>query len=229
MAKEACLWLKAGVNTGPQRRADVWDPERKRWTKAVGFDGQPRMERLPQVGFHGNDIENMRKGKLSDRAVEVLTMHGDIVWKNLTPSAAAEATDHDRHRVRREANSKGWIYVGECPIRAVHSGLRRNTLISDACKPDAAMCNEGDVGMDSSGRPQQPCPHFLAEHAARVAKQRGGWEREQLANRTAEQAQLEAVKEQSAATNALAEAIRAQSMPAPAAPDPEPPKAPAKK
>ncbi len=143
--REGCLWLKAEAQGGPQRRADVWDPARGRFVKVVGFDGQPRMERLPQVGFHGTDITNLRPGKRSDRAIEVMTPAGDIIWKTLTPSAAAEATENDRMRVRREANAKGWIYVGECPIRAVHAGLRRQTLISDQCKPDAAMTSSAST------------------------------------------------------------------------------------
>ncbi len=100
------------------------------------------------------------------------------------------------------------------------------------------MCSEDELGVDSSGRPMPPCPHFLAERAARQAKQRGAYDREVLAGRTAEAEQLDAVKGSAAATSELAAAIRAQvasQQPAPAAPTltdapaTEPPKAPAKK
>lgn len=208
--REGCLWLKAEANGGPQRRGEVWDASRNRWTKVVGFDGQPRNERLPQVGFHGTDITNLRPAKRSDRAVRVLTAQGDVVWKSLTPAAAAEANDMDRHRVRREANAKGWIYVGECPIRAVHGGLRRSSLISDACKPDAAMCSEADLGVDSTGRPMPPCPHFIAEERARKAKQRGVYDREIEAGKDASAQQVDAIKDGAEATRALAAAILAQ-------------------
>ena len=215
MAREACLWLKAGASTGPQRRPLVWDEKRGRYTKSA------LVERVPQVGFHGSDITSLRPGKLSSRAIFALRDDGNVVPVALTPSAAAEATDYDRERARRRNRGLGWIEVGTCPIREAYGGpgFKRSTLLSDECKPGATACAEGDLGVDDTGRPMPPCPHYLAELKARQGARRSENEREREAYATAEEKQLEAMKDGADATRALAAAILAQNA-ASAAPAP---------
>lgn len=209
--REACLWLKAGASTGPTRRASVWDESSNRWIKAVGYDGLARMERVPQVGYHGTDITNLRAGKLTNRAVYVLRTDGVEAWIPMTPAGAAESTDYDREKIRRRCNALGWIMSGHCPLRDAATGLGRRHLISTECNdPGARMCGEHEIGVDGDGRPMPPCRHYLAEKKARAAKQLAARDREVEAHKDTEAKQLDAVREGVEANRELAAAIREQ-------------------
>lgn len=203
---EACNWMKAGASTGPQRRGMIWDRARNRWVKS------PHLERLPQVGFHGDSLKSMRPSKPSSRWIDVMKKDGNVVHDPITPAAAAEASDDDIARAHRKYRDKGWIRVGCCPVREVVAGrLRQRDLISKDCAPGAKLCEEDELGTDSEGRLMPPCPHYLAELDARQALQRDQYQKEVVAHRTAEEKQLAAQAASTNATIQLAEAIRSSS------------------
>lgn len=165
------LWVKSEFKR-PVRRGMVWDEAKSRWVKATHEDGTPMFERIPQVGFVGNDLKALRATPLRNRAWQVLTREGNIIFDPLTEAASVQVNEAQAAARIKRNNALGRIRVGTCPIREVYSGLRASSLIAPLNRAnDVKPCSEADVGFDDEGRPLAPCPHFLAEQKARAAAQ----------------------------------------------------------
>ena len=223
------VWVKSEFKR-PTRRAMVWDEARNRYVKATDENGQPVIERLPQVGFIGNDLKNLKATPLKNRAIYVLTREGNILPVPLTESASVQVNDAQLAAALKRCNQLGRIRVGTCPIREVYSGLRASTLVAPTNRAaDVKPCAESDLGNDDEGRPLAPCPHFLAEQKARLALQ-AAKNAEQHANHRdqavkqleAQAGQIEALGKVADSTAALVAHFVARDA-AVAAPEPAPP------
>lgn len=224
------LWVKSEFKR-PMRRAMAWDAKRNRWAKATDENGQPVYERLPQVGFVGNDLKALRATPLRNRALQYLTREGNVVFIPLTEAASVQVNEAQMAAVIREANRLGRIRVGACPIREVYSGLRASSLVAAENRAvDVKPCSEADVGVDDEGRPLAPCPHYLAELNARVALQaaknaegNANFRDQAVKQLEAQQGQIEALSKVADSTAALVAHFVAKEQapePAPAAPPP---------
>lgn len=224
------LWVKSEFKR-PTRRAMVWDEARNRYVKATDENGQPVIERLPQVGFIGNDLKNLKATPLKNRAIYVLTREGNILPVPLTESASVQVNDAQLAAALKRCNQLGRIRVGTCPIREVYSGLRASSLVAAENRAaDVKPCSEADVGVDDEGRPLAPCPHYLAELNARVALQaaknaegNANFRDQAVKQLEAQQGQIEALSKVADSTAALVAHFVAKEQapePAPAAPPP---------
>jgi hypothetical protein len=203
---EATLWVHSEFQR-PTRRAMVWDAAKGRHVKATHEDGQPMFERLPQVGFTGDSVKNLKPTPMRKRARQLLTREGNV----------------------KKANRLGRIVVGTCPLREVFAGLPARSLIAPENKAGAKPCDESDVGYDDEGRPLAPCPHFLAEQKARRAvqfaknaEQNSSFRDQAVKQLEAQQGQIDALNQVAASTAALVEHFVAKDS-QPSAPAPKGP------
>lgn len=211
MSQETAYWCRIGTTMGPTRPATVWDPEKNKYVPVLDAAGARRQERIPQTGMIGDNASMLRKAPMHTRAVYAMRPDGNWVWRNYTPSAAAPLRPEDVSRVHGEMNRDGWIREGCCPIRETYAGLNRRKLVSAECGPSARPCDEGVLGVrDSEGNRIPPCPHVVAEQAARRAGRRAQNSQAEDAHRKIEDKQLEAIREGNDVNRELAAAIRAQ-------------------
>ena len=142
--------------------------------------GRPLMERLPAAGRVGvvRQVEDIEATK-PQRQPRFLTFMKDgpkgggaVVFAPITGAAAAEpGTDQSFELdIRQKARRNGWIQVGRCPIDAAMSGdlLGREKMLEAPENREAFKrsdrCNPSTVGPN-----KPPCPHWIAEEAARKA------------------------------------------------------------
>lgn len=204
------LWVKSEFRR-PTRRAMVWDEAKNRYIKATDPDtNQPVIERLPQVGFIGNDLKNLKPTPLRNRALQVLTREGNIIFVPLTEAASVQVSEAQMAAALKNCNRLGRIRVGTCPIREVFSGLRASSLMAPMNQDkDARPCDESDLGFDDEGRPLAPCKHFLAEQKARRSAQAARNAASNSAQREDAAKQMDAIHGQTDALTKVAESTAA--------------------
>jgi hypothetical protein len=225
---EATLWVHSEFQR-PTRRAMVWDAAKGRHVKATHEDGQPMFERLPQVGFTGDSVKNLKPTPMRKRARQLLTREGNVIFDMLTEAGAVQVSDAQMAAAIKKANRLGRIVVGTCPLREVFAGLPARSLIAPENKAGAKPCDESDVGYDDEGRPLAPCPHFLAEQKARRAvqfaknaEQNSSFRDQAVKQLEAQQGQIDALNQVAASTAALVEHFVAKDS-QPSAPAPKGP------
>lgn len=165
------LWLKTDKPyAGQFRRARVWNATAKEWTTPVYEKGHPRagrplVERIPGSGYDGppTAVTPMKRR----RFIEMLRHDGHMVFVPIT-NAAAHMPDSDVScETDRRLKGKyfAWIERGHCPAAL----LLGNQIPAEQFRADTrgwtSQCNQRDLGEKNP-----PCPHFLAEQAARIAQ-----------------------------------------------------------
>ncbi|HUR48207.1 MAG TPA: hypothetical protein VMY88_01570 [Acidimicrobiales bacterium] len=163
---EPILWAHKAekLRKIPARR---WNPEAGAMEEAFDDDtGQPVYEKIPQRGHVAGDYDNPVPSPHA-RWLHVLRHDGHVVRVPLTCAAAdldgAQLTSQER---RAKARHFGWIPVGSCPLAMVETGeLKAGQLIAKAIRGQE-MCKHGSYG------PNKPCPHYIAEEAARKELQK---------------------------------------------------------
>lgn len=185
MANEA-LWLKIGKSfEGRKRRAVVWTDSGVRLENPRDDAGRPLVEKIPGIGYVGNDLAHMfPMTQAASRFTEFLRHDGHTASIVLT-SAAAHVQDEDNsyERDRRhKARHLGWIEFGKCPCAMLMNGdIKPEQLQSKECKGPQNDKRGKDGALEDAvtGRPcapgtygksHPPCPHFLAERKARRAQ-----------------------------------------------------------
>ncbi len=176
----ATLWAKKGLIQ--QRKARVWDPSVKEWINPINDEtGAPVMERVPATGKVGlvrvvADIEGL-KPQREPRSIPYLRADGHVTNNVIRAAAASQPGTDNSFAMYTIAKAKheGWIQVGTCPIDEVQRGNIRAQSIADkgvraAVDKHEVPCARSSLGVMNPSNP--PCPHFIAEEAAR--KERRG-------------------------------------------------------
>lgn len=189
MANEPVMWVRA-QHKGQFRRPRVWDESKKRWVQPVDEFDRPLVERVPAKGYIGNDLANMRLMP-GQRFVDMVRDSGDTVACPLSTGASLRVRD-DEHKADRLRKFRfcGWFPVGCCPAREAQKGFRgggigKNHLLSKVAR-EGRPCEEHEVGDDNP-----PCEHYLAEVAARKARNKAVDEKTRLAYKDADEKKTE--------------------------------------
>lgn len=206
---EPILWAHKAekLRKIPARR---WNPEAGVMEEAFDEDtGQPVYEKIPQRGHVAGDYDNPIASSQA-RWLHVLRHDGHVVRVPLTCAAAdldgAQLTAQER---RAKARYFGWIPVGSCPLAMVETGeIKAGQLIAKIIRGQE-MCKLGSYG------PAKPCPHYLAEEAARKDLQRRETVRREKSHQSEADKLIAAQSEQtkeivSGVAGALADAIRGE-------------------
>lgn len=128
--------------------------------------GQRLYEKIPQRGHVGGDADNPIVSRHA-RWVHVLRHDGHAVRMVMTCAAAdfdmASLWTQER---RAKARHFGWILVGHCPLALVLTGeIQKGQLLAKDIR-NQPPCAHGTYGEN------KPCPHYLAEEAARKELQK---------------------------------------------------------
>lgn len=227
---EPILWAHKAAATRTQV-ARKFNPESGQMEVVIDEDtGLPVREKVPQIGHEDGDYDKPKTDTGIRRWMHVLRHDGHVVRAVVNMAAAdTEGADFYGRVVRMKARALGWILVGRCPVAMRVSGQLRAHQIADLDVRKAERACE-------RSSEQQPCPHYLAEEAARKARHARTQERIAKAFKSDADKLIAAQKEAtsdivSGVANVLADAIKSVSQPQPAAPPPDdpPPPEPAKR
>lgn len=169
------LWAQRG-RIGAQRPAMKWvDGKRVPVTDDMG---RPMVERFPASGTVGvvrqvEDIENTRK-QAQPRYLTFMKDGtkggGHIAFCPITAAAASDPQTDKSFEIdiRQRARANGWIQVGRCPIDVAMSGdiIGRGKML-EAPENRAAFERNERCDPNTLGSNKPPCPHWIAEEAAR--------------------------------------------------------------
>lgn len=163
---EPILWAHKAekLRKIPARR---WNPDSGKMEDAFDEEtGERLYEKIPQRGHVAGDYDNPVPSRYN-RWLHVLRHDGHVVRVPVTGAAADFDTSQLTTQERRaKARHFGWILVGSCPLALVETGeIQPGQLIAKNIRKEA-MCKQGSYG------PEQPCPHYLAEEAARKERQK---------------------------------------------------------
>lgn len=150
--REPCFWTSTtpGYNTRDRQRT-------------IMRDGVRVTERFPQRG-HAGDYEDRRRAA-GTRFLVMIDHNGHSIAVPLTNAAAHldHTAPYGQHMMGK-ARALGWFQPGACPCALMSTGeLTRHHILSDEVRKGQA-CKPGTYSYDA------PCPHSLAELAARRAK-----------------------------------------------------------
>lgn len=150
--REACFW----TSTIPRYN----DRDRQR---SVMRDGERITERFPQRG-HAGDYEDRRRAP-GTRFVRLIDHYGHEIFHTLTNAAAhLDPTAPYGQHMMSKARAHGWFQPGACPCALLSTGeMTKHHLVSEEVRKGQA-CKPGTYSYEA------PCPHSLAETAARRAK-----------------------------------------------------------
>lgn len=126
-------------------------------------DGEEITIRFPQRGHSGDyDDRTVARGL---RYVDVVRHDGNIAPMVLTNAAAhLDPNTSFGHYQRSKARHYGWFTPGSCPVALLATGELTPAKIFDKSILDQKPCMHGTHTDDN------PCPHALAEIAARRTK-----------------------------------------------------------
>lgn len=139
-------------------RAGYNDADRQN-TRMVG--GKRVLEKFPQHG-HVGDYDNKQKAG-GQRFVYMIRHDGHEVAVCLTNAAAhLDPNSAYGQYVRMKARFLGWFGVADCPVAMLMIGRMHGDHFADKRLLDARPCTSHDHTR------AKPCPHAIAEKAARV-------------------------------------------------------------
>ncbi len=168
MASDPVMWVKS-QHKGAFRVPAVWDEKKGRYVRPVDDFDRPLVERVPAKGYIGNDLTNMRPMP-GNRSITMVRHDGHIVDIPLSTGASVAVRDNEYKSDRlRKARYLGWFAVGCCPLAETYRGLKKQHLLAKEAR-EGEPCKDHEVGTDETGQRLPPCPHWLAEVAARRAR-----------------------------------------------------------
>lgn len=152
MDREPCFWTttQPGFNT----------PHRER---QVMVDGRRVREKFPQRGHQG-DYDDLRPAR-GIRSVLMIRHDGHTVQVALTNAAAHldHTTPWGQYQLMK-ARSLGWFQPSQCPCALLLTGELTREHIVQVEILNSRPCDPGTYSVKA------PCPHVLAERAARTAQ-----------------------------------------------------------
>lgn len=208
-AEMATANLPPGVPGSRTRMAFKW-VDGRRVASVDSRTGAQLIERLPLAAHRGSKLTGVTVATDIRSTMKVLRHDGILADIKINNGPAHEAGDDDRYHnhIKGKGRALGWIPVGECPAAMVANGvIAPHTVLADEAR-DGRPCDRSILGIRNP-----PCRHYLAEDAARVAKQKAKQAEREEAAKT-EEARLmasnaEAVAANMKGTNALLE-VQAQ-------------------
>ena len=216
----AILWLRENGAAAPRsrRRAVKFDAKSGRMVTVEDDLGNPVIERLPAQGHEGQVTHaTVMRGR---RYVEFLKFDGTVFAAPITGAAAAVIDTDKSHQeyVFAKARHEGWIEKHACPVDAVMSGqIKPQRLV--AFESREALAKGERCPRPVAGAP--PCAHYIAEEAARKARN------VDVDRKRAEAARTDAARNSDRSTEALlklAESIEARAAAAESMPPSKPEK-----
>lgn len=128
-------------------------------------DGTPVRVRHPQAGHQGDYDSVIRMQGEGYRWITVVKTDGSTVCYVLTNGAADMNPGSEYAQDRKQkARFYGWFRLGQCPVALLGAGEMHQGHFADRSLLKAQACQPGTHSLD------KPCPHALAEIAARRAK-----------------------------------------------------------
>lgn len=150
--REPCFWTSTtpGYNTRDRQRTFL-------------RNGVKVTERFPQRG-HAGDYEDRRRAA-GTRFIIVVDHYGHSIAMTLTNAAAhLDHTAPFGQYMMGKARAHGWFQPGACPCALLATGeLTRDLVQSDEVRK-GQPCKPGTYSFEA------PCPHSVAEQAARRAR-----------------------------------------------------------
>jgi hypothetical protein len=171
--REPCLWMQTGQDTEGLRSRLVPGP-----------NGRPVKERFPQRGMQG-DYDDPRPAS-GIRFLYFVNDYGNTIPMVLTCGASHldHTTGFGQYQLS-QASFLGYFQPGSCPCALLSSGqLRMHHIVSDDVK-NGSPCAPGSFSFE------KPCPHSVAEKAARLARSREDYEAQERRYKSSADAQVE--------------------------------------
>lgn len=137
----AALWLTTKAPyRGRFTKPRDWNDDGSPVSKFETDEGNPRLDRVPAIGYDGTDIRRMYPIK-EKRYIDLLRHDGHVIHYPMTTSAAAiveEDTSYQQDRLRK-AQHFGWFeWPNDCPVLQAAIGPTRGGLRPQQLK---APCN----------------------------------------------------------------------------------------
>lgn len=162
MDREPIFWVSTSNGSNARERERI-----------VMKDGQKRIERFPQRGHQG-DYDDKRPAN-GVRSYLMVRHDGHTIHMAMTNAAAHldPTTTFGQYQLAK-ARHLGWFRLGQCPCAMLLTGdLVADHIVNKAMLKEAP-CAPGTY------TPSKPCPHALAEQAARQ-KSHGAYEAKRMA------------------------------------------------
>jgi len=193
------LW----VTTNP---GDMNNTHPRRTLRTQRPDGTVVVERVPQRCSDNNDYDNPSVKTNYKRWVRVVKQCGTEVRIPITNAAAHTDpnTGYAAH-LREKCIAFGWYTYGKCPVAEILGGEHdRRAFISPEVLEAVA---KGVACVPGTFSEAKPCPHCLAEKAARSARHLAEWKtREHAVLTEAEKQNVSTQKQTAEALQAIAAA-----------------------
>lgn len=127
--------------------------------------GQSVRIRHPQAGHQGDYDAVIRMRGEGYRYITIVKSDGSTVFYALTNGAADMNPNSEYAQDRKQkARFFGWFRLGQCPVALLGAGELNQEHFADSSLLSAQACQPGTHSLE------KPCPHALAEIAARRAK-----------------------------------------------------------
>jgi hypothetical protein len=144
--------------------------------KRIMRDGREVRVKHPQAGHQGDYDALVRMRGEGYRFMTIVKTNGATVFYTLT-NGAADMDPNSGYAIERKQKARfyGWYRIGACPVALLRAGEMHPGHFVDQSLLEAAPCEHGTYGHS------KPCPHALAEKAARQ-KRHAAYEAETAAS-----------------------------------------------
>jgi hypothetical protein len=210
---EAILWANKAVRT---QRAQKWNQDTQQLEPVINPEtGEPVMEKIPQRA-HDGDSDPRKPVMVHATWIHYLRHDGHCTRVKITNAAADLDTDQLNGKYHRaKARHYGWIPLSACPCAMRVAGQIAAAQLRSEEARTGSPCAPG------THSEMRPCPHVLAEEAARKEARRRIQAARDVAFEPEAQKLLKGQQQQTTeivtgVANALADAVRSL------APRPEP-------